>query len=295
MLASGIDRKQERVSWLGLMREIARVSGAVETELTDQTPKEALTRRLLFFLFELDEVVRTFPSASFGADRIIEVFRTGLRFTVFDPKSHADIEQVSRCHSVGFALKKRMIHPSLAAMVLILIAERLRAGTEQPDTVPLLSLTHGSPLGSVQFQYEDRIDYCLTDLGLRFVDKAEWQRWCKDEKGLPTLGVTGALSNYFYSWLSALEMLPNGEGRIERSKCILWGELIRLNPQSTSLWYNLAQSQFSSGQSLEARQSLLRFISFHGTSRVSQTLMDALEINSQQDRREESQTEPAFL
>lgn len=284
----------ERDSWLGLMREIVRVSESIETTLTGRAAQEGLARRLLFFLYELDEVIRSTDQTKNPLEAVLDLFRNSLGFSVFDIRTCADPEQISRCHSVGYVLKRRLAHPTLAAMVLVLIAERLRTlRADDLAEAPMFSLSRGAPAGSVQIQVHGSTFYCLTDQDFRLVTKEEWQNWCTDENGLNPLGMKGALSNYFYSWINALERMGHfGEHRIPQSKVLLWQELIWLNPQSTSLWSNLAESHFACGNISEAKRALNRYIAFHGSSRVPAHLIELLHLNQTEVSTLRYQTEP---
>lgn len=244
-------------SWLGPLREYAKVSAAIrfwfsngESADAIETVTEAIEKRLQFLAWEAtSSVVAEREQGVPASEALLMLFFDRLGFQIVETGADPLLDVV---------LGRRRCPPRIGAMLFAWMAELVAQVYGEACDFKRVHLIESAPSFVVRFlDHKESGAVDLRHLGQRAqrVREEEWTRWCFATAGFPRLswvqGLVGALQE-----LQSALLLPV-------AKIVVLDQLIALQPSQTKRWAERALLHQACGESTRALEDLKRFFAFN--------------------------------
>lgn len=268
----------EALSWLGPLREYARISHAVRHALrpevrlgsrgADTSTVDNAERRLSFLQWEVQSLVAKHrPQTSSALELLNIIFFRDLEFAL------ASDNLISRKVDAPVALlepvlARRVGPPTLVAVLYAWVGECVAKAYGETSDFVRIELVHGTPCEVVRvIPREDRGEVWLIDLAAKGtrVEQTRWASWCASSvtDGFVRMtwvqGLVGVLTELF----KLLEKWPPMSIDQLSAQLFVLDQIISLQPSETSRWADRAMINTRRGDRSSALDDLKRFFAFH--------------------------------
>ncbi len=250
-------------SWLGPLREYARISAAIRPGLQSSLasaplPRDTTERRLLFLGWEVETLIQKLqPKFKSALELLNSVFFSELRFSISDVGT--PLESV---------LAKRDGPAALISMLYAWIGESVERAYGETSDFARVELVQGTPTEVVRIiPRRDGGEVWLIDLakaGTR-VEETDWHPWCAKAPsgGFTRLTWVQGLVKSLTELFKLLEKLPGVSIDLLSAQLFVLDQIITLQPSETSRWAERAMINTRRGDRSSALDDLKRFFAFH--------------------------------
>ena len=258
----------ESGSWLGPLKEYARISSAVRPGLRPSiTPdsRDTTEKRLHFLAWETEALIEklkpSFPSALALVNEI--VFHQ-LKFRVASESSRTEGTDAL----VDTVLARREGPRAVISLLFVWIAEQVSSAYGHLSDFSRVEMVNGTPTEVVRIiPRHDSGEVCLVDLsknGSR-VSELEWHPWCAqvNSEGFTRLTWAQGLVRGLTEVFKLLEKLPNISLELLAAQLFVLDQIIAMQPSETSRWAERAMINTRRGDRSSALDDLKRFFAFH--------------------------------
>ncbi|CAN5394723.1 hypothetical protein BH10BDE1_BH10BDE1_19430 [soil metagenome] len=268
----------DAMSWLGPLREYARISTAVRPALrsgaddplradSPKTSTDSTERRLLFLGWEVEALVAKHKAQFTSAhSMLMHVFFNELGFSISDD---ADLRRHEGLATLLDTVLARRTGPaSLISILHSWCAEIVARAYGETCDFTRVEPTHGTPTEVVRvIPRNDVGEVWLVDLSERGarVDESVWSPWCATSKlaGFTRLTFAQGLVRSLTEMFSALEKMSNLTLDLLTAQLFVLDQVISLQPSETSRWAERAVLNTRRGDRTSALDDLKRFFAFH--------------------------------
>lgn len=265
----------EAMSWLGPLREYARISTAVRPALrvgpalrsgTDDSLRSS-EQRLLFLGWEVDALITKNRGDFDSAHELIAhlVFKL-LGFTICDDAELRKLEGSAAI--LDHVLARRSGPAGLISLLYCWLSEKVTLAYESKCDFVRIEPVTGTPTSIVRLiPKNDCGTVWLIDLsrGAARVEQAVWCHWCINSNvdGFARLSFAQGLVRSLTEMFRQFEKVDHLTLDVLSAQLFILDQIISLQPSETSRWAERAMLNTRRGDRSSALDDLKRFFAFH--------------------------------
>ncbi len=268
----------ESLTWLGPLREYARISAVIRG---DSTTPDASERRIHFLGWEVAALIEKHRPGCVNASELLNViFFRELGFSIADNSAGRRIDGTGALFDA--VLASRIGPPSLIAVLYSWVGETVaRAYGENSDYLRV-ELVQSTLTEVVRVISRSNVGCVwLADLsknGER-VDEETWSPWCSSptSNGFCRLSWLQGLVRSLTELFKLLEKMPTLSVDLLSAQLYVLDRIIALQPSETSRWAERAMLNTRRGDRASALVDLKRFFAFHERSTAPAAILSLYE------------------
>lgn len=262
----------EAQTWLGPLREYARISAAIRPSLRsslapDLSPRNTVDRRLMFLGWEVETLIQKLrPQFNSALELLNSIFFSKLSFSISNELDRYGFDESGAL--LESILAKRRGPPILTSILYAWIAESVERAYGDRSDFSRVELVQGTPTQVVRLiPRNDNGEVWLVDLsksGARVVE-SEWHPWCASNKseGFTRLTWAQGLVKGLTELFKLLEKIPDLSLDLLSAQLFVLDQIITLQPSETGRWAERAMLNTRRGDRSSALDDLKRFFAFH--------------------------------
>lgn len=282
----------ESSTWLGPLREYARISNAIRAGVcpeplktdseadsklsgraetrgdsgADEAAASSIDRRIRFLGWEIATLIETRRACANSSSELLNtIFFQELGFTICEESTFRRLDGAGALFET--VLARRTGPPTLIAMLYAWVGEIVgRAYGESSDFVRI-EIIHSAPTEVVRvIPHEDRGTIWLVNLlGGQRVDEEVWSDWIVSSSphGFAKLTWVQGLVRSLTELFKLLEKSSNLSLDLLSAELFILDQIISLQPSETSRWAERAMLNTRRGDRASALDDLKRFFAFH--------------------------------
>jgi hypothetical protein len=268
----------DSMSWLGPLREYARISTVVRPALragvddplrpdSPKTASDSTDRRLLFLGWEVEALIAKHrPDFKSAHALLSHIFFQELGF---ETSGEADLRRHEGSAALLDTVLARRTGPaSLIAVLYSWFSEMVARAYGDSCDFSRVEPVQGTPTEVVRIiPRKDVGEVWLVDLSQRAtrVDESIWAPWCANAKleGFTRLSFAKGLVRSLTEMFRLLESMTNLTVDLLAAQLYVLDQIISLQPSETSRWAERAMLNTRRGNRAGALDDLKRFFAFH--------------------------------
>ncbi len=268
----------ESSTWLGPLREYARISMAIRASLrsdsasdargeTDATTTDASERRIQFLGWEVAALIEKHrPQCENASELLNLIFFSELRFSIADSSTGRRLDGTGALFDA--VLATRIGPPALIAILYSWVSETIARAYGESSDYLRVELVQSTPTEVVRVISRSNVGCVwLVDLsrdGERVIENT-WSSWCSSptSNGFCRLSWLQGLVRSLTELFKLLEKMPTVSIDLLSAQLYVLDRIIALQPSETSRWAERAMLNTRRGDRSSALDDLKRFFAFH--------------------------------
>ncbi len=282
----------ETQTWLGPLREYARISTAIRAGLrsdtaseargdVDSTTTDASERRIQFLGWEVAALIeKQRPLCANASELLNVIFFRELGFSIADNLAGRRLDGTEALFDA--VLASRIGPPSVIAILYSWVSETVASAYGESSDYLRVELVQSTPTEVVRVISRSNIGCVwLADLskhGERVVEET-WSAWCSSptSNGFCRLTWLQGLVRSLTELFKLLEKMPPVTIELLSAQLYVLDRIIALQPSETSRWAERAMLNTRRGDRSSALDDLKRFFAFHERSTAPAAIVSLFE------------------